>query len=526
MALTDNQKKELREAIGDAFTQGELEMLFNENTGKINHKNLSNLVSAGDSYDKQVSDLGGWLDRQEKIKDFLEVAKSYNPGNVKLRNFRAYYFTPLSEEQLRNLKEILNSIEDFRLVKQAYFDTLPKGAKTDNPELLSPDLERIIISLLEDYSEDDGVVSILKFANRLKNRVENCQELEEWYEQLPDSIKKLGEAEIVPPSTEQLQICLLMAVFPEGNEFRLEVQLIEDERSGSTPLPWDDEELGEKQEGKPEDRKGFSCESIDKIPAKLQAIINNIQDRFCFQDLLITIEVFLPHQHLAKKLHHEWHFALDYGFTEGEKREEREAIVKNYDFVAHPIERITGRQARIQFQRGWHRLENLPSNPLVVQRLIKPIYCLQQNCSWQELEKELIDQVKELTKKDVEYCKKCLPIGMKLKRACLESMTEEEDFLKTILRGGFPLAFWKRYQAPTHLQEFDRLEERIEPYLEEQNLNYNLKKLIHYLCEIYREPHCISHPPPEHLGYHLGFVCDSLPRMKQIYQLKEPRQKR
>ena len=105
MGLKGSKKKQLRIAIGDAFTQGELEMLFNENTGKFNHKNLSNLVSAGDSYDKQVSDLVNWLERQEKVEDFLEVAKFYNPGNIKLKIFRDDYLS-LSKKSSNSISEI------------------------------------------------------------------------------------------------------------------------------------------------------------------------------------------------------------------------------------------------------------------------------------------------------------------------------------------------------------------------------------------------------------------------------------
>lgn len=534
MALTDNQKKELRIAIENAFSQSELEMLFDEDTEKFNQRQFSNLVSASDNYKKQVSDLVGWLDRQEKIKDFLEVANSSNPGNVKLRDFRAYYFTPLSEEQLRQLKEILNSIE-FRLIREAYDKTLPKGAKTDNPKLqFLQNVDEIIISLLEDYSVNDSIASILKFVNYLKYlkiRVQDKQQLEAWYEALPDSIKKLGKEVIIPLPCDQLQLqsCLLVAVFPEVGKLRLEIGLIEDEKAGSNPIPWDVESLNKEGEYQAEVTKGFYCNYLDEIPVKLQQIIDNIQDRHLFQDLSISIEIFLPHEYLAKKLHHEWCLTSDFGW---EEQETREAIVERYDFLVHPLERVTSKQLLREFKQGWKRLENWLRQTSVIDESIRHIYCLNCNLSWDKLKKRLIAEINKSTGREPSACQECLPIGLKLNASELESTRDEVEFLRTILSGGFPLAFWKRYQAPSQLPNFETLEEDIKLYLQVESLNDNLKPLIKRLCEICRNPHLIDNPSPEDLGYHLGFVCDSLPRIEQIHQiyklsqLQEPRQKR
>lgn len=123
MALTGNQKKELRVAIGDAFSQGELEMLFTENAERFNQKKFFAIVSAGDNYEQQLSDLVEWLDRQEKVEDFLEVAKSYNPGNLKLRDFRAYYSTDsevLLTNQLGLQIFLAHASEDKSQVKKLY----------------------------------------------------------------------------------------------------------------------------------------------------------------------------------------------------------------------------------------------------------------------------------------------------------------------------------------------------------------------------------------------------------------------
>jgi hypothetical protein len=525
VVLTDKQKQELRIAIKDAFSQGELEMLFNENTEKFNQKNFFNLVSAGDNYEQQVFALVGWLDRQEKISDLLAVAKSYNPGNVKLRNFRVYYLSLLSEEQLIELEEILNSIE-FTLIRKAYDETLPKGSKIDNPNLQSlKSVKEIIISLLEDYCLNDSIASILKFINYLKKTVkgQDNQQLDAWYQKLPANIKDIGEEQISPPRCDKLQSCLLVAVFPEGDKLRLEVGLIEDEKAGSNPIPWDVEDF--KKEGKyqVETTKGFYCNALDEVPAKLQEIIEGVLDRYLFQDLSIVIEISLPHQYLANKLHHEWCLTSN---DEFEGQETREAIVKNYDFVVHPLKRITGRQSRIKFQRGWKRLENWLCNPSVISQSIRHIYCLNCNLSWTDLEKKMIAEINNLTGQEPSACQECLPIGLKLNASELESTRDEVEFLRTILSGGFPLAFWKRYQAPSQLSDFEALEEKLAPGLQVKSLNDNLKPLIKRLCEICRNPHLIDNPSPEDLGYHLGFVCDSLPRMRQIQQLQEPRQKR
>jgi hypothetical protein len=146
--------------------------------------------------------------------------------------------------------------------------------------------------------------------------------------------------------------------------------------------------------------------------------------------------------------------------------------------------------------------------------------------SWDKLKKRLIAEINKSTGREPSTCQECLPVGLKLNASELESTTDEVEFLRTILSGGFPLAFWKRYQAPSQLPDFENLEEKLAPCLQMESLNDNLKPLIQRLCQICRNPRLIENPSPEDLGYHLGFVCDSLPRMEQIYQLQEPRPKR
>ncbi|MEC4819856.1 MAG: hypothetical protein SAK29_42295, partial [Scytonema sp. PMC 1069.18] len=105
-------------------------------------------------------------------------------------------------------------------------------------------------------------------------------------------------------------------------------------------------------------------------------------------------------------------------------------------------------------------------------------------------------------------------IGLKLTSPLSKQSKEQENFFTTLLRGGVPIAFWTRYQTPSHLTI-----ERINCYLTVECLNNNLKKLVEQMCEIRKQAY-IADKPKECLGYHLGFLCDNPNRMPRIKQLK------
>ncbi len=480
--------KQLRLALMDAFpTEGKFEMMLKDELNKDYKK-----IATGENYEQKVFNLINDFQAENKIKELINAAQKANPGNPELLNFIRDYLNPITYDELSNLKSLLSEI-DFQLVKKAYLKTLPDGSTIDNIKISIPtDTDNIIRILFEDYPKtSSSIPSIVEFAHRLAN-----QELgiRTWVRQLTAKLNiqlpDISEEEY--DESEQLQSYLLIIVYPEGNNFRLEAEFILDERQKPKPEPLDLKEilnLGKEDN----DRKGIVCDSFEKISEQLGSIIPAFISKYLldFNAFDLTIEIFLPYKYLSQNIDHMWQIKHEVY--------ERAPVVIEYNLIVHPLERMMGINSFKNLKNGWKTLrDTLDKNPSqdILMKEIQPISQIDSR-NW----KKLADDLKK-------------KIGLKLNSPLSNDSKDQDIFFKTILGGGVPIAFWTRYETPPCL----KLEEQIDCYLTVDCLNNNLQKLIEGIWQIRKDAY-VQENPQDYLGYHLGFLCDNpnrIPRIKPL----------
>ncbi|WP_202895356.1 CHAT domain-containing protein [Iningainema tapete] len=492
LELTGSVRKQLREALLDAFpTEGNFEMMLKEELDQD-----FNQIARGESYEQKLFYLIQDLKAKNQIRELINAVRRANPGNIKLLNFSKNYSNHFTDDNLSKLKLILDKI-DFKLVKDAYLKTLPKGAAIDNREVSNPkDIESIIQILLKDYpkTNSDIPTSIIELAQRLANQKQGddrkYQDLENWLEQVIAKLDiKLPDISKEEYDYKQLQSYLLIIVYPESKNFRLEAEFILDERQKPQPEPVHLEELLNFAH-EDNDRKGILCDSFEKISEQLDRIIRAFIDKHP-EVLDLTIEIFLSYKYLSQNIDELWKIKNDFKYI---------TIVSEFNFIVHPIERITGTYSLRNLRQGWNRLivtlnENHSQD--IIMKKIKPISKKDER-NWSKIANDLKEK-----------------IGLKLTSPLSRNSKDQEIFFQTILSGGVPIAFWTRDETPPHL----KLEEQIDCHLTIDCLNNNLRKLIDEICRIRKEAYCEENPQ-NYLGYHLGFLCDNPHRIPKIKNLK------
>ncbi len=165
MVLNNNGTKQLREAILSAFPdQTALEIMLSDELD-IN----LDIIAEGNNYEQVVFNLIKKFNTDEfKIKEFIESAHKNNPTNPLLHKFYDSYSNSITEDNLNQLRNILNTI-NFSLIKLAYIKTLPDASIIDDGKLNSPkNLEEIINILLTEFPQIQTQTGINKIPSILE----------------------------------------------------------------------------------------------------------------------------------------------------------------------------------------------------------------------------------------------------------------------------------------------------------------------------------------------------------------------
>jgi Effector-associated domain 1/vWA-MoxR associated protein C-terminal domain/vWA-MoxR associated protein middle region (VMAP-M) 1 len=497
MELTGKQSKQLSEALIDAFPENkDLEMmLLYELEKKLNE------ISLGDTYKQVIFDVIKYFEAQGKIEDLIKAALQENPNNPKLISFNSDYSDGITENDWNNCKNILDKI-NFDIVKSAYRATLPVGSLTDNSELNNPSNIDSIISILSNKypKTSKNIPSILEFskqiANKLQGQTIEYQNLESWCKQLAARLKIT--IDIAPESDNEIKSAycnayLLVVVYPEGNQFRLESEYIFDTGQKCKSQPLDLQVLLNIPPEDSHDGKGIICDSFEGIAKRLGEILKKFISKFPEETLNLTLEIFLPYKYMGDNIDDKWRIQNDF-------EEYVPIVTENVYMIIHPLERITGALIYRSFRQGWTRLmETLNTS-------------VSSNCILTQLEK-----IQSIDSRNYQKISNSLKnkIGLKLTAPLSENSREQEIFWRTILGGGVPIAFWTRCETPEHLS----LEE-IDCHLTIESLKNDLQKLIEKTCDIRRDAY-VEESPSKYLGYHLGVLCDNPNRIPKIERLQE-----
>ncbi len=477
MELTGKQKQQFCEALIHAFpSKDRLRMMLS-----CGLEWDLDRVAGGNTLEDIVFNLLRWTESRGQLTQLLEAALAENPLNPKLIKLKKSYLNPITEDEINNLKLILDKI-DFRIVKSSFLRILPHGSIEDNVKLKTVEnLDDIIRILSEDFTKNNSVVKLIEqIIHKLEINSDEYQELVNWLKPLSS---KLNIEISLEPSDTKLDYHLLFIVTPEsGEKLRLEAAYIQ---NGSLKaLDYHQETNSSNDLANTKARKGNLYSSFQDVSKQVQKIIEffieNINDDF-------IIEIYLPYNYLYENIDNTWCITNDF--------KESVPILEKFPVVLHSTERLKGLSLKT-LKEGWQKLISLLDETPNPDEIHKRIETVRQThkLDWKKLEKKLL--------KD--------KIGIKLTKPLETSSREPENFIKAIINGGVPIAFWTRCRSSTK-----RKLEQIDCYLTVECLENNFKILIEEICSFRRNAY-LEEEPIQHLGYHLGFLCDNPQKIEQL----------
>ncbi|GAA6617356.1 effector-associated domain EAD1-containing protein [Scytonema sp. NUACC26] len=275
-------KQELHEALMDAFRSiKDLEMMLDyELDWKLNQ------MAGGNNYKEIVYSLIDKAEAQGQLRQLLEAAIAKNPLNPKLIKLKKSYLNPITEDEIKNLKSILEG-RNFRTVKSSFLEILPEGAKEDNVELNEVKSTDDIINILcENYSNtSSNVPRIIKLVEHIVNNsdTDKSQKLVNWLNQVSS---RLGiEISNVQSQPVESNYNLLFFVYPESKFFRIETAYTQNEITKTLDYLQDTNSSSVSVNNK--QRKGILCSSFQEIPKVLDKIIKYFIEKHSAEDSLI-----------------------------------------------------------------------------------------------------------------------------------------------------------------------------------------------------------------------------------------------
>ncbi|WP_166481859.1 hypothetical protein, partial [Scytonema sp. UIC 10036] len=200
-------------------------------------------------------------------------------------------------------------------------------------------------------------------------------------------------------------------------------------------------------------------------------------------------EIYLPYQHLYENID-DWNITDDIN--------EPVALLQDFKVILHSIDRITGQNNYKNLREGWTMFKDILARQPIQEIIYESIETVRKNknIDWKDL-------TKKLKKK----------IGIKFTKP-IDSNTEKENFVLTVLRGGIPFAFWIKCQ-PSRSRKL----EQIDCYLTLAHLENNLQRLVEEICHLRREAYRET-GRSKPLGCYLGFWCDDPEKIQKLKQLK------
>lgn len=360
---------------------------------------------------------------------------------------------------------------------------MPENVKSDNADFCNPKSVNYILTILsKHYTEtSSGVPSIVKFVEQIVNDLENKNSIDNdlvnWLNQLAarlkisiftDSDKKNDEVKY-----DSRLVCVIS---PEDKRFCLKFIYIEDETIKSIDYLI--------QESQNEVRKGIICSSIDEISIKINDMIKEFLENI--NDFLEIIEIYLPYQLLYLNVDN-WQIldALDENFV---------LLLDEYKVIIHATDRAKPGKVFSHLHDGWGRLENILKKESNTD-IYNYIEISDNKSNW----KVISDNLKQ-------------KIGIKLIEPLLKEKIDNFDFIKAILKGGVPLAFWVKCEPCGNIDLG-----KIDSYLTVEYLEKNLDKLIKDICTVRRKAY--NEKQYEDIAYHLGFWCDIPDKIRKIRPL-------
>ncbi len=426
----------------------------------------------------------------EKSYTTLSIAKMFSLARIIEDNEISNYNLEFKHGQLLKTLEKI----DFKLIQEIYRDSLPKNPSIDIGELMDfVTLETLIqILIIEFPLNQDKKPTILEFTDKLIKRLINNdlqQELYQWrkhigeHNNLTFEIPNLEAVEIIK-SDKILRYFLQIIVEPlptEKDRFILKALLIEDrnpEQNNETiiNIDWLDSE-----------QEGFYFESVSTMINKI--IQSTSQKHLLGKIFNLLIEVFLPISYLSKTLDLEE--VLD-------ELDCSERLGKQYPLIVRSYDRTRAPTLLSLLKQRWKLLQNkiqANPNPEAWEEEFKTPPVLADK-KWSDLQKHLNEKV-----------------GLKICSNFPTTPKDQDELFKTILRTGVPICLWSRKKS---LKEDEMV--RFNQLLSLEQVR-DINNLYQAIFELRKEVPPSKAQAKNHLGSHLGFLCDHGERIPDISRL-------
>ncbi|MGF1523889.1 MAG: hypothetical protein ACFBSF_16345 [Leptolyngbyaceae cyanobacterium] len=386
----------------------------------------------------------------------------------------------ISQQSLQELVKALEQITDDQSVKRTYQEVLPPDAEVSRPIATS----------------FEGMVNQLQEFRRLQPFLQRLAEHPDTPETIRKQLNKLRQLDSGGESQEPqnasanerqsgcqayLQIVLRPDLSSDGlvvNAWLIPDDTVQDPAKRYQPLDLD------------ETQKGASCQ-IEAVPQVLNQFLNQALQYLRGQRYELTIEVFLPLDHLCADVD-AWELA-DLFFEE-----DTYLLGTKYPVVVRSQERLDPRYlaSRLnQWYTNWDRVKMRLSS---ISGQDDFEYLSQMDaCNWKQL-------VKRLKQK----------LGLKLTCGLVD--TQKKDLFTCLLKAALPIAIWPRLDLP----EIDQGAE-----IEQLVASGPLLKLLTAVRQKREEADCAD-CPDSHLGSHLAVMWEDPYRLTPdaLAQLRPPGQ--
>lgn len=413
----------------------------------------------------------------------IEGGGDYAGRNIDKRTFINIFLgsevsSPISSQSMQTLVEILEQVTDGQTVKRTYQESLPPDSYVSRPEV----------------SDVGDMVAQLQEFRRLKPFLRQLATNTDVPESIRKQIKSFGEQLGEPEMPSQpaalvdnsscLQSYLQVVLRPDLSSSGLVVNtwLIPDETVLDPAKRYQPLDLDDSQ-------KGASCQ-IQEVPIILNQFLNQALSYLAGRRYELTIEVFLPLEHLCTGVD-AWE--LEDLFFE----EDTYLVGTKYQVIVRSQERLDPRYlySRLnQWHRNWDRVKACLSE---VPQVDDFEHLTQLNCDWKQLGNRLKQK-----------------LGLKM--TCGLVTTHQKDLFTCILKTALPIAIWPRTDLASVGQE---------AALDQLVTAGPLFKLLAAIRQKREDADCAS-CPTTHIGSHLAVLWEDPNRLTPdaLAQLRPPGQ--
>jgi len=436
------------------------------------------------NYKQAILNLIKQLDAEDKIEDFLTQLKTHHPTNVSLCNFISRFYHPL-KDNLNRFKSIFQQITDNSDIQTAYQKIFPDDIESNK--------DKIIDKLIINSQQNSQIPLIVQFANHLaeildkhkneKDENYQFQHLRKWLNGLPDEFKISNQEQ---PNQTQVKTDLWIIVDYQDNQLCLEALVMEEGKNIK-------EDLKALNLTGCEDEKGIRCDCFEKIPFKIDEIIDAYEKNE-YKLKTTTIELFLPMCHIENNIFYDW---IQHDFEETMTC----CLIREKQIRIH----LNERRKKVNY---YH-----------LERRYKEYQDLNQSKSFTPNGK--IGTINEnVNKKNLEMLVSQLNGKFGVKLCTKHKKNQIQYFFSVILKAGTFLIFWLKYSSPENLS-LNQIDNLLfsQDYLNNNNDDY-FQKIIGEMHNLIRDDNSQLNPK-ECLGYHLGFLCDNPYRIPESKHLKK-----